>query len=133
MAWQTPITDRTEQDARLATPKGLLQAADMNRLEGNTAHLAQILKAAVDSRANGQRTDFVYAADFARPLAGIDSLKAAYFAPPSVPPTPRPPLNHWQKWNDAEEIQRRLLEIWQANRQRKVYCGEVAAAQGALL
>jgi len=42
--WITPITDRTAADITNRTPRGFLNASDINRIEGNIAWLANRMR-----------------------------------------------------------------------------------------
>ena len=41
--WQTPVYDRTAADVAAGAEKCYITAELLNRIEGNTAHMAQLL------------------------------------------------------------------------------------------
>lgn len=48
--WQTPVYDRTAADVAAGAEKCYITAELLNRIEGNTAHMAQLLGVEIDTR-----------------------------------------------------------------------------------
>ena len=48
--WQTPVYDRTAADVAAGAEKCYITAELLNRIEGNTAHMARLLGVEIDTR-----------------------------------------------------------------------------------
>ena len=58
--WQTPVYDRTAADVAAGAEKCYITAELLNRIEGNTAHMAQLLGVEIDAGAVDPRSDAAY-------------------------------------------------------------------------
>ena len=59
--WQTPVYDRTAADVAAGAEKCYITAELLNRIEGNTAHMAQLLGVEIDTRTwTSLRSDAAY-------------------------------------------------------------------------
>ncbi|MEG0854329.1 MAG: hypothetical protein RSF82_10680 [Angelakisella sp.] len=124
--WHEPICDRTEKDIAVGSPKSFCNAADLNRLEDNCREVAALLGIAILVRNTPwSAADFPTVSELARIIANVRLLDERYMAYQTTPPPPENPLNHWQKWNDAEKI---LLDIHKSRQEHMaalLHCGEM--------
>lgn len=126
--WTNPIFDRTQTDILLKTPKAYFNATDLNRIESNCAHLANIFKVTVPTRL-WSRTDFPTAAEFARIRNNILALRDAFVTYRTTPPTPALPLSEYSKVNDIEQILNDLYRLYEDNLQALTYAGEISSGE----
>lgn len=126
--WQTPITDRTQEDvlyaqylinewkgnfAEIQDLKGCLNAADLNRIEGNIQHLADILNERsyhnqIHTK-TWERDDIPTTTDVERISYNVYRLMKAFPYVTGVPEIPTS-MVHYQNINDIETI---LLAIYE--------------------
>ncbi|MEG0944715.1 MAG: hypothetical protein RSF86_13885 [Angelakisella sp.] len=129
--WIEPIVDRTAQDITLGTAKGFCNARDLNRIEDNCREVAAMLGVTIQLRnIPWSAADFPIVSELARITANVRLLDERYMAYQTTPPPPENPLNHWQKWNDAEKI---LLDIHKSRLEHMaalIHCGEMNMGEG---
>lgn len=126
--WIAPVYDRTQSDINNRTSKGHYNAADLNRVEQNCAHLAAILGVDISTR-TWSRTDFPTPGEFERILANLNALRDAFFVYQNTPSTPQNPINEYHKANDIEQILHDLYAIYEDNKRALMYAGEPYAGQ----
>jgi hypothetical protein len=118
MAWQAPVTNRTAA--------AYLNAADLNRIDGNLKVLAGMFGIQVAPKV-WTSTDWPTEGAFARLLQDATAVRAAYFVLPNTPALPQNPLTMYGQWNDLEENLRVLYDLWQRNQKNRIYAGELYA------
>ena len=112
--WQTPVYDRTAADVAAGAEKCYITAELLNRIEGNTAHMAQLLGVEIDTR-TWTSLGLLTRAQMQRILDNLATVRAAYYTLPSA-------------INDMEQVLWSLHELWQRN-SVKQYAGEICAGQ----
>lgn len=128
--WTEPVCDRSEADIAGRTAKGFCNAGDLNRLEQNSLHVAELLGVLQEPRGRAwARADFPTESELERILRNLRVIRERYTPYLATPQTPLPPLNHWQRWNAAEQILRDTRasildnrEAW--NRGSELFSGE---------
>lgn len=125
--WQTPVYDRTAADVAAGTEKCYITAELLNRIEGNTAHMAQLLGVEVDTR-TWTSLGLLTRAQMQRILDNLATVRAAYYTLPGTPNTPATPSTLYSVINDVEQVLWSLHELWQRN-SVKQYAGELCAGQ----
>ena len=128
MAWQHPIYDRTRHDVVQRTKKGVLNAQDMNRIEGNIQELSSMLSLALQTRTWTEK-DVPVVSDYERILANTRKIRQAYSVYPTTPRVPSTPLNHFEKFNEVERILYDVYTIFKNNENPTYYCGEFYAGE----
>lgn len=129
MDWIAPITDRTADDVRAAREaladrmaggsaetvnlRGCIGAADLDRIESDTAYLAGALTGygfpvSVVTR-TWQRSDLPTSADVQRIIANVAALGGAFYRMQNAPELPA----GIGTYADANAIEENLLGIWQ--------------------
>lgn len=124
MAWQEPVFDRTAADVAAGVDKCYFSPALLNRIEGNTQHLAQLFGVRIDTH-HWVSTDFLTLAAMQRILHNLAKVRNAYFTLPESPAIPALPATRWDAINAVEQIQWDLYELWQRNQCCQVYAGEI--------
>lgn len=110
--------------------KGTLNLSDLNRIEGNTAELAQLVAASVQTR-TWSYGDIPRVSDYFRLIKNVQSIRNAWGALAKTPETPMQPLNTYQKWNDIEKILHDVHYVFERTAQSYYYCGdEIFAGEG---
>lgn len=127
MSWQEPVYDRTAADVEAGVDKCYVNAALLNRIEGNTACLAELLGVTVTTR-HWEATDFLTFAEMERILQNIQTVRDAYHTLPGTPELPAAPTTLYSGINAMEQVQWSMHELWQRNRVRS-YTGELCAGQ----
>lgn len=125
--WHTPVYDRTAADVAAGADKCYINAALLNRLEGNTAHLAALLGVKVTSR-KWTATDLLTRSEMERILANIQTVRDAYYTLPGTPELPTTPSTLYSDINTMEQVQWSIWELWRRNSQKQ-YTGEICAGQ----
>ena len=126
------VYDRTLEDVLTRNAKGTLNANDMNRI---TSNLSQAAKELGDSYTatiyynNSKPTGN----DYALILDKVSKLRMKYLVYPDTPDLPEMPLNQFEKFNSLEKNILDLHRIWESNKERKIYCGEIHVGQRGLL
>lgn len=127
LMWQTPVYDRTAADVAAGAEKCYITAELLNRIEGNTAHMAQLLGVEVDTR-TWTSLGLLTRAQMQRILDNLATVRAAYYTLPGTPNIPTTPSTLYSTINDMEQILWSLHELWQRN-SVKQYAGEICAGQ----
>lgn len=127
MEWQTPVFDRTAADAAARADKCFFTPALLNRIEGNTAYLAQLAKVTVSTR-TWSATDFLTASEMQRILDSLSQVRTALKAD-SVGQIPQLPATGWWDVNNIEKTQALLMDSWQKEQQAASYAGERYAGE----
>lgn len=143
--WQTPVTDRTQEDVEhakqilaldwtdmdaaqkeeyLAGLKGCLNREDLERIENNIQILLDVLEieaeSSVENVADIPKEDY-----FAKMKDNVSAIRKAYCIHESTPAVPELPYNTWQKYNDIEQILADVYEV--VSSQFHYYAGEIYA------
>ncbi|MEG1687429.1 MAG: hypothetical protein RR276_06050 [Angelakisella sp.] len=128
--WIEPIVDRTAADAAAGNAKGCCNVADLERLEGNVALLAQLLELTVTQRGQPWTAkDFVTDSELRRIVENVAALRNSYPCYSITPPAPQHPLNRWDKWNAAEQILQDIRRLYDDRRAARQFCGELGCGQ----
>lgn len=125
--WRTPIYDRTEADVQAGADKCYVSAALLNRIEENTAYIAELLGLSVTSRAWTQ-TDLLTRSEAQRILDNLAAVRQTYHVLPGTPDLPDAPSTLYTDINAMEQVQWSMHELWQRNSQKQ-YTGEICAGQ----
>jgi len=125
--WRTPVFDRKSAAGQYFSPSLL------NRIEGNTAHIAALLGVGLPTKTDWTATDFLTVSDMRRILRNVAVLRALYFVPQSCPPLPAFPATGWQAVNDLERNLHELYSLWRRNERYKLYAGESFAGEGEVI
>ena len=125
--WQTPVFDRTAADAAARADKCFFTPALLNRIEGNTAYLAQLAGITVPPR-TWSSTDFLTASEMRRILDNLARVRTALKAD-SVGQIPQLPATGWWDVNNIEKTQALLMDSWQKEQQSVSYAGERYAGE----
>lgn len=127
LMWQTPVYDRTAADVAAGAEKCYITAELLNRIEGNTAHMAQLLGVEIDTR-TWTSLGLLTRAQMQRILDNLATVRAAYYTLPGTPNIPTAPSTLYSAINDMEQVLWSLHELWQRN-SVKQYAGEICAGQ----
>lgn len=117
MAWQTPITDRTESDVIARNEKGTYNATDLNRVGECVQIIADVLNmygyfATVDVKTDWQMGDIPTTSDMQTYLNNVDVLINASYTLAQTPTLPGSMAYFdWRKANVIEQILVDLKEI----------------------
>ena len=125
--WQQPIYDRTKADVSTDADKCYINAALLNRLEGNSAYLAELLGPKIQTK-TWTPTDLLTRSEMERILQNIQTLRDAYHTLPGTPALPETPSTLYSDINTMEQVQWSMYELWRRNTQRS-YTGEICAGQ----
>lgn len=125
--WQQPIYDRTKADVSTGADKCYINAALLNRLEGNSAYLAELLGPKIQTK-TWTPTDLLTRSEMERILQNIQTLRDAYHTLPGTPALPETPSTLYSDINTMEQVQWSMYELWRRNTQRS-YTGEICAGQ----
>lgn len=125
--WQQPIYDRTKADVSAGADKCYINAALLNRLEGNSAYLAELLGPKIQTK-TWTPTDLLTRSEMERILQNIQTLRDAYHTLPGTPALPETPSTLYSDINTMEQVQWSMYELWRRNEQRS-YTGEICAGQ----
>lgn len=125
--WQQPIYDRTKADVSAGADKCYINAALLNRLEGNSAYLAELLGPKIQTK-TWTPTDLLTRSEMERILQNIQTLRDAYHTLPGTPALPETPSTLYSDINTMEQVQWSMYELWRRNTQRS-YTGEICAGQ----
>lgn len=139
LLWKNAVTDRTQSDVECVLEllkkgwqsftheeketwknglKGALNRADLERIQNNVQLLSDVLELDLVVEAIPE----IPKVNFYNTLAeNVEAIRGAYCIHADTPPTPVPPLNTYQKWNDIEKILLDVYEILLNN--FSYYCG----------
>ena len=125
--WQQPIYDRTKADVSAGADKCYINAALLNRLEGNSAYLAELLGPKIQTK-TWAPSDLLTRSEMERILQNIQTLRDAYHTLPGTPALPETPSTLYSDINTMEQVQWSMYELWRRNAQHS-YTGEICAGQ----
>lgn len=117
------VYDRTYEDVKNRTPKGYLNAADLNRVENNIEELGRYANLQLKTR-KWSIGGLPKQSDFTRILSNISTLKEHFLIQQTTPVVPKQPLNDFQKWNDIERILFDMYSLYMSSLSNRYYCGE---------
>lgn len=123
------VIDRTQEDVEQKTPKGYINASDLERVESNAELIAGYIAAPISVKKDWKTGDLPRASDFKRISDNVEKIRSSYVIRADTPQTPAHPLNTWQKWNDLERILYDVFWIYINNYNNKDYCGEISAGE----
>lgn len=127
MAWQTPIFDRTAQDVQAGADQCYVDAGLLNRIEGNTRCLAEMVHVQIATR-TWHSTDFLTPHEYQRIVENIAAVRDAYYAMPGTA-LPKQPSTHYKAINAIEQMLWGIRELWERNSRETRYTGEGFAGQ----
>lgn len=129
MAWQTPVFDRTAADVAEGAEKCYFSPALLNRIEGNTACLAELFGVALSVKSDWAATDFLTPGEMQRILDNVATVRDAYFSLPGAPELPKLPATLYSDVNAIEELLWGVHELWGRNSASRHYAGEICAGE----
>ena len=135
--WITPIIDRTISDIQNMTQKGHLNAEDLNRIEGNTQYLHEVLLAhgysqSPITKTNWVMVDFPYILMMEKVRANVQKIVSGYYAQPTQIPLSIEILT-WQKLNDIEKALLETKEMISKMEESYRYAGTFYVGQEVIL
>ena len=117
MAWQEPVTDRAQADIDAKTPgsKAYLNAADINRIEGNIAYLSGVLNGRyylnqTRSKTGWDKSGIPNKGDIRRICGNITAIRNAFRAPAGLSGVSGLP-GKVLDYEDINLLEKNLLEI----------------------
>lgn len=125
MVWQTPIIDRTQEDIKKGSAKGYCNAVDLTRLEQNSQIVAELLGLTLVAGRPWDSSRMPTQRELGRITENISFMRGRYTPYQTTPAAPESPLNHWKKWNDAEQILQDSRQNALANRAARDNTGEL--------
>ena len=141
--WIAPVFDRTEEDVSLAKAynkspsessvteyKGALNAADLNRIEGNCEYLSELLHGCgytshVTVKTDWSMTDFPTLTDFTRIRDNITELLNAYAQAQDMPDMRADDRTDYVEINNMEFDLHRINEMIADMKAIYMYSGEL--------
>lgn len=106
--------------------KGTLNYTDLNRIEGNSLELAQMVGVSVDApKTNWTMTDIPTQRDFKRIRDNVQKIRSSNYVYSDTPVTPELPLNRYEKINDIEKILFDVYDMYTRNMSAIYYVGEI--------
>lgn len=169
MAWITPIYDRTQQDVdslkQLASnikavgwdnatlsqktawlnvssgiTKGALNAIDLNRIQGNTTFLRDLLSDDYGIRLVIDESNPIWTVTMTPFQSNIDRIRSNVIKivenSYKYPDTPDVEYNHPVTWDDVNDIERNLADLYEILLEIAKYwihCGQFNCGQGVIL
>lgn len=128
----TFVTDRTLQDVEGKTPKGVLNAVDVNRIERNIKTIGKMAAIPAGTNADWQIGGLPRASDWQIIREYVQIIRD-YAHRSTTPQVPARPLNHFQKINDVEQILKDAYYMITSNSENINYAGEFYAGEGGFL
>lgn len=126
------VTDRTQEDVDRRTAKGVLNAADLNRIERNIQAICGVAAIPVTAKTDWQSSGLPRTSDWERIMKAVERIRG-YSHRGTTPAVPARPVNQFQKVNDVEQILKDAFDILERNGRNRYYAGEVYAGEGGLL
>lgn len=141
--WIAPVYDRTEEDVSLAKAynkspsessvteyKGALNAADLNRIEGNCEYLSELLHSCgytshVTVKTDWSMTDFPTLTEFTRIRDNITELMRAYAQAEDMPDMRTDSRTDYVEINNMEFDLYRINEMIANMKAIYIYSGEL--------
>lgn len=131
----TLITDRTFDDVRFLTNKGLYRAEDLNRVEAAVKYVADRLRergysVETEDGPTWKKSDIP---DFDQMKRYLDNLNAVQSAAPKLPGTPQvPPDMDMLTYREANDIEQILIDVNHVMNNIEaawMYAGEIYAGE----
>ena len=126
MSDYTPVFvyDRTQADIDGKTKKGLIRAADLNRIDANTELIAGDIAVTVNVKKGWAMGGFPRYSDYQRIKENTQKIRDGYAVYSDTPQVPERPYTTYQKWNAIERILHDVFSLYTKNKEFKTYCGE---------
>lgn len=106
--------------------KGTLNYTDLNRIEGNSKTLAEMVKVSiVTPKTDWTMMDIPTQSDFQRILDNVQKIRSSNYVHSDTPLTPVLPLNRYEKINDIERILFDAYDMYTRNMEAIYYVGEL--------
>ena len=124
MAWIEPVTNRTLDDVLARNELGVLNASDLNRIDGNMQELAKNLGVTIAPAKNWTNSSIPVVSDYERIINSTKAVRSALKVPEPMPEVPAMPLNSFDKYNAIEKIQLMLYTQYRILQDAKIFAGE---------
>ena len=124
MAWIEPVTNRTLDDVLARNELGVLNASDLNRIDGNMQELANNLGVTIAPAKNWTNSSIPVVSDYERIIDSTKAVRSALKVPEPMPEVPAMPLNSFDKYNAIEKIQLMLYTQCRILQDAKIFAGE---------
>lgn len=124
MAWIEPVTNRTLDDVLARNELGVLNASDLNRIDGNMQELANNLGVTIAPAKNWTNSSIPVVSDYERIIDSTKAVRSALKVPEPMPEVPAMPLNSFDKYNAIEKIQLMLYTQYRILQDAKIFAGE---------
>lgn len=124
MAWIEPVTNRTLDDVLARNELGVLNASDLNRIDGNMQELAKNLGITIAPAKNWTNSSIPVVSDYERIINSTKAVRSALKVPEPMPEVPAMPLNSFDKYNAIEKIQLMLYTQYRILQDAKIFAGE---------
>lgn len=119
------LTD-TEKQQWKSGLKGTLNYADLNRIEGNSRDIAQMVGVSIEvPKTSWTMTDIPTQKDFRRIRDNVQKIRASNYIHSDTPVTPELPLNRYEKINDIEKILFDVYSMYTRNMSAIYYIDEL--------
>ena len=124
MAWIEPVTNRTLDDVLARNELGVLNASDLNRIDGNMQELAKNLGVTIAPAKNWTNSSIPVVSDYERIINSTKAVRSALKVPEPMPEVPAMPLNSFDKYNAIEKIQLMLYTQYRVLQDAKIFAGD---------
>ena len=124
MAWIEPVTNRTLDDVLARNELGVLNASDLNRIDGNMQELAKNLGITIAPAKNWTNSSIPVVSDYERIINSTKAVRSALKVPEPMPEVPTMPLNSFDKYNAIEKIQLMLYTQYRVLQDAKIFAGD---------
>ena len=124
MAWIEPVTNRTLDDVLARNELGVLNASDLNRIDGNMQELAKNLGITIAPAKNWTNSSIPVVSDYEQIINSTKAVRSALKVPEPMPEVPAMPLNSFDKYNAIEKIQLMLYTQYRILQDAKIFAGE---------
>lgn len=124
MAWIEPVTNRTLDDVLARNELGVLNASDLNRIDGNMQELANKLGVTIAPAKNWTNSSIPVVSDYERIIDSTKAVRPALKVPEPMPEVPAMPLNSFDKYNAIEKIQLMLYTQYRVLQDAKIFAGD---------
>lgn len=124
MAWIEPVTNRTLDDVLARNELGVLNASDLNRIDGNMQELANNLGVTIAPAKNWTNSSIPVVSDYERIIDSTKAVRSALKVPEPMPEVPAMPLNSFDKYNAIEKIQLMLYTQYRLLQDAKIFAGD---------
>lgn len=127
MSWIEPITDRNAADINNRTKKGFLSYGDLNRIEGNSVYIGELVSLSLSMREWSSRP--LIKKENLQVILDNLALLVMKWPVANLPIIPAHPLNDYVKFNQIEMIQLLLKNNIEATKSAQMRCGEGFAGE----